>query len=413
MATTTPDPIPDPEGAAKTLSGRRAQFPESAGYSLFISLMAFVAGFLGSVWTEDIKNSSPLNGKWSGYNLPQDINRHAAIFWGLTIVWGFLFWLRERFKSKRQKIVNDQTAKFEAQASELIDGNKQLAAASAAIQTAVETLPNEQFREALAKQMSVAQALLDDSFRRESDVEPEDIAAIARYLIGAVANLANLYDLKLETQYGGQLMLYLPRDHVAKIMDEISQGVRFAPARCKENPAEIEGFLWLEKELTATDSLDSHKDPAAQAITLVLPNKDEVAGEWGILPGAPLAFRDGQRDPDAISFRGIDDLRNVAAGGYKLEAGILSEVSAYYGDRGDGHLVRSTLAIPLTRRRITTEGGTVKSVFAVLNIWSGAPNMLGGSDRRRAIFAAVVVPLVNEIAWLGDVWTQKKGLAYP
>ena len=211
-----------------------AQFPESAGYSLFISLMAFVAGFLGSVWTEDIKNSSPLNGKWSSYNLPQDINRHAAIFWGLTIVWGFLFWLRERFKSKRQKIVNAQTAKFETQASELIEGNKQLAAATAAVQLAVETLPNEQFREALAKQMRVAQALLDDSFRRESDVEPDDIAAITRYLIGAIANLAKLYDLKIDTQYGAQLMFYLPRDHGAKTMDEIRQRVRFAPARCKK-----------------------------------------------------------------------------------------------------------------------------------------------------------------------------------
>lgn len=399
-------PIPDPPAKEKTLQARLAEWPESAGYAFFISAMAFIAGFLGSVWTEDIKNSFPLNGKCTGYNLPEDINWHAVIFWSLTVVWGFLFWLRERFKSKRQAVVTAQTAKFAAQASELIG-------ATTAVRLAVETLPNEQFREALARQMSFVQALLDDAFQRETDLDPDEIAGIARYLIGAVANLARLYDLKTETQYGAQLMLYLPRDHSAKMTDEARQAVRFVPARCKQDSAEIEGFLWLEKSLTATALLDSHKDPAAQAISLILPTRNEIGGEWGILPGAPLAFRDGQRDPEAISFRGIDDMRDVAAGGYKIESGILSELSAYYSERGEGCLVRSTLAIPLMRRRLSPEGKGVKSVFAVLNIWSGAPNMLGGSDRRRAIFAAVVVPLVNEIAWLGDVWAQKKGLTYP
>jgi hypothetical protein len=59
-------PIPDPPAKEKTLQARLAEWPESAGYAFFISAMAFIAGFLGSVWTEDIKNSFPLNGKMDG-----------------------------------------------------------------------------------------------------------------------------------------------------------------------------------------------------------------------------------------------------------------------------------------------------------------------------------------------------------
>jgi hypothetical protein len=95
------------------------------------------------------------------------------------------------------------------------------AAATTAVPTGGSSAPERTIPRSAGKAKNAVQALLDDSFRRESDVGPDDIAAIARYLIGVIANLAKIYDLKINTQYGAQLMLYIPRDHAAKIINEI------------------------------------------------------------------------------------------------------------------------------------------------------------------------------------------------
>ena len=243
---------------------------------------------------------------------------------------------------------------------------------------------------------------------RRTDLKADQLAAIIRATLAAVANIAKSYDLGSNSRYAANVMFFVPNLETEPFFEhEIWKVVRFKPRWWDFNKEQVAGVLLLKKELSASASNGLVND--IQHDIGFIAAKKRVANKWqDILPGGPRAFANGV-EKKRYAAHGYDDVSKISRlnqEDFALEPDVLAELRNYYSPAGEGKDVMSFLALTLPRTQNTFD----KTPLGVLNVHSNAPNILGGSSERYEVFAQLMAPFISEIAWAAELWANEKGV---
>jgi hypothetical protein len=344
----------------------------SAAYGTVTTVLAVIAGLLGSVYQSDVANAFPLvwSGPWEGWSI------RALAFWASVVVFAGMFFLRQRSDDNARSVL----AKAAAAAEEN----------TRRIEGLVQTLPPRAFQTQLAEMFVTVHAALDNVVVRSvrSFVVAEDLISVIRSLLHSVASLAALYDGQPMTDrgaalYSANVMLFVPRGTESS---PFPAGLRllFQPEEYDER--RLKGVLVLRQDLSST-SVEPVIDSAVPAIALPVPEVAERDGRWIALPGAPRAFLLGEAD----GYADTDTITDWAERKGNFPPSVRDALRRYFSE-GEGRGIRSFISRPIG---LAGDGATP---LGVLNIHANRPNLLGPSMEKRQIFQALLTPVLVELA---------------
>lgn len=338
-----------------------------------LSTLALVlAGFLGTLWTEDVRSAFPLNLSGPYTRLVPE----AVMFWGLLVVGTAILavhqWLRESRRSGAQKKLDEAVRSLEG---------------------LIRTSPPSGVMEAWATFFETAR----DSGRVVSAENQGDAERVLRFVLGTIASLAQAYDGAAGTRYAANIMLY--RDRGAEVPWERPGTVMF---QALDDPR---GYLDLLPELTATtgsgNELDS-PDPTLTAFSLEVPKSEALDGGYAsqVLPGAPAVVC----SPGDLEYYG--DLRDLSTTLERVQyfaSAQRDQATLYFSDTGKK--IRSFLSVHCTTGATVSdmEGSSERGVHGdlvyVLNIHSERAGLLkGGSAEALAVFVPMLKPFIGLLA---------------
>jgi hypothetical protein len=400
------------------------------GYATWVAIMTFLAGFLGTVLSDDIRAAFPL--RIPGWHYPRslfsihEIHWTAVFFWLFVLAWFFLFW-------RRQKAETAAVSKLQRNASLTAE--------------AVLVLPPKAFVDDFSKQVTIIRSnfltlLSNDASKPLRTEEQKELEDWIRSLLQIVASLAQAYDGRPGVRYAANVAVYIRKADQAPLF----------PASLTEKEirrflhphydiTDLEGVLFLPKELSAsTDPVSKGAvDPKMEPLAFGIPDLEENAttpyqnakSQWIVMPGAPLAFAKWNLKLSKIetaelryAAHGVDDIWSLERYArekdgeetflidgeiFAIEQSVLKSLEHYYKAGQSGESVRSFQAFPL----ITSDG--TKKAFGTLNIHCNQPGFLGatlsdGRDRRLS-FASVLSPFIFDIAMAVNRWENGRSHA--
>jgi hypothetical protein len=324
--------------------------PSKWWFSALTACLGAVAGLLGSIHAEQIKNAFPF--AWPGTTIVWP----ALGFWASLLVFGYFFGLGFRAQ-------NEATNKLEQ---------------------VIRTLPPRGFLvvfEDLFKACFGVDALARDEGQQGIE------ASITTALV-SIATLAKSFDTRRDhPQYSINVMLFRSINEVDK--EDIRKNVIFAEPGY--NPEAWEGVLQLQKEFAFTLSDDGksgiQKDTGVNPIMLPIP-KPEFRVDRGkptILPGAPAVYCDPS---NFAGFENTLELAKWCRDQSGLRASIADDIERYFRD-GPGKEIRSFISIPI----VLPDGADPPGeTIGVLNLHSNRERMLPGE--KAALFAPLTTPFV-------------------
>jgi hypothetical protein len=334
--------------------------PSSPAYATATTVLAVVAGLLGSVYQDDVAHAFPLvlRGPWGPLSLK------AVVFWASVVVFAVMFFFRQ---------LSDDESRL------------RLADTADRVETLVRTMPPRAFQSQLAKMIGTSHSSMAQLLPRDkrSDLRREDLAGLTRALLNSIARLALIYDNEpVGAAYSANVMIFVPLDG-GRLPDEVAAALRFYPK--DYDLSRLAGALVLRTELSATsDTTDiPGPDTSVMAIALPIPSETTHGGRWNTLPGAPKAFVTQEVD-------GYDDSGTLGEWCEKsgdFPPSVTDELRHYF-TTGAGRVIRSFISRPLVF------GGTVSGV---LNLHSNRKDILGDTDERMPAFLAMMAPLFLQL----------------
>lgn len=323
-----------------------------------------IAGLLGALYADQIKEAFPFF--WGAGH----IQFHAVAFWGLVILFGWMFGANFWAQSNA---TDRQLSSLKASTHELKAGVSAVHETSRSLIDLVRTLPPHDFLENFAAYLyrcyPAAVRALGEGAGQEEITE------------GIVSVLSSLvYTTKFfdaggsDTEYSANVMIY--RDFrgldAAKIR-EYEQGALFTE-RQGTGATAWSGVLELAPELAVFLRRDEAvADPERlPPIILEIPRNEfrMDRGRKAVLPGAPDAFCDRAY----VFFHDAREMGNECRTQRALRQSVGDQIERYFTE-GVGQTIRSFVSIPLEQ---PSEPGEVTDPLGVVNIHSSRPQMLRG-----------------------------------
>jgi hypothetical protein len=344
----------------------------SALYATATTVLAVIAGLLGSVYQDDVARAFPLvlSGPWEGMSL------RALAFWFCVVLFAMMFFARQRWDD----LSRDRLAKAALKSEE----------STGRIEELVQTLPPRAFQTQLAEMYlavhGAAGSVVTRSVREGAD--SGDLVVVIRSILYSIATLASLYDDQPMTDrgaavYAANVMLFVPRLEGAT---PFAEDLRLLFLPDTYDRRRLKGALLLRPDLSSTSAADA-VDAAVPVIALPVPEVAEKDGRWTALPGAPRALLLGEAD-------GYADTQTIAEWAEQKGdfAPSVREALARYFTDGEGRNIRSFISRPIG---LGADGVTP---LGVLNIHANRPNLLGPNVQKRQIFQALLTPVLVELA---------------
>jgi hypothetical protein len=335
-------------------------------YATVTTVFAAVSGLLGTVFGTEIAQAFPFH----AVHIPTSYR--AITFWLSLVIFGFLFFGRQRHDDRARK---------------------RLEAATANIRTFIETLPPHAFRSRFAFfSETVLKSLSSVSPRQlRSGVTADGLRKFIQLLLFSIANLAFVYDDQpagpngAPAIYSANVMLFVPPQSEGDAFPEaIRRVLRFVAEDTDLH--HLRGVLMLRQDLSATTATtEPANDSAVPVIALPVPAQTKHGARSALLPGAPNAFA-GEQEVD-----GYVDSRTLPQ--WCMERGdfapsMQEELKKYFNEEG-GEQIRSFIS----RRLLGTDGTPI----GVLNLHADRVNILGPAVERREIFQAMLTPFFVEL----------------
>jgi len=349
---------------------RAQRLVSSPVYATFTTVLAVVAGLLGSAYQDDVATAFPmvLRGPWG------PVSFRAAIFWTSVVLFAVLFFFRQWWDD----VNRERTASRAEQGTERLEA-------------LVRTMPPRAFQTQLARMVQVTHGGMEEVLPRQKPPEfnRDGFVNFVRGLLNAIARLALLYDDQPLTPdgsatYSANVMLFVPRPSEGTLSKELLFALRFHPS--EYDLTKLAGILILRPELSATSEEAELPGPdtAVPAIVLPVPAEAMSGGRWNALPGAPKAFLTREVD-------GYDDATTLAE--WCRERGnfppsVVEAVRDYF-TAGEGGHIRSFISRPL----LSNDGRPL----GVLNLHSNRKGILGNADERLSAFLAMLTPLLLDL----------------
>lgn len=334
----------------------------SSAYATVTTVLAVVAGLLGSVYGEEIGRSFPLHfGPYVG------ISYRALGFWLTLLLFAALFFQRQRHD-------DDARGRLEKSAQN--------------IESLVETLPPRAFRAKFAGLSESVSAGISTVMPRQlaTGVTAADLSKFIRSLLQAIANLALVFDDQpANAIYSANVMIpVMPSASAEAFSPDILAVLKFVAPETDLH--RLKAVLLLRSDLSSTTaSSEAAQDDSVPVIALPVPVETKRGSRFAVTPGAPNAFA-GEQEMD-----GYSDSRTLAqwcAERGDFSPSVQDELREYF-ESGDGKSIRSFVS-----RRLTVDGVAI----GVLNLHANRTNILGPASERREIFLSMLTPLLVELA---------------
>lgn len=336
-------------------------------YATVTTVLAVIAGLLGSVYQNDIAGAFPLAlwGPWG------PLSRRAVGFWASVLLFAVMFFLRQKWD-------DDSRGRLAETAMRAEKGTER-------IEALVRTMPPKAFQSQLAKMVGTAHSSMATLLPRSrpAELRKEDVESLVRALLNSIARLALIYDNEpAGAAYSANIMVFVAL-RGGGFPEDVARVLRFYPR--DYDLARLAGALVLRPALSATSDTADIPRPDTNVMAIALPVPVEAAhgGRWNTLPGAPKAFV--MQDVD-----GYDDSTTLGAWCAKsgdFPPSVVEELRLYF-ETGDGRAIRSFISRPLA-----FDGGT----SGVLNLHSNRKNILGDADERMPAFLAMMAPLFLQL----------------
>ena len=236
-------------------------------YDVTITVLGVMTGLVGSLFSAEIK--SPFSG-WGAFSYP------ALAFWGLLILFSFLFFFKHKATHIAQGKLIRQTESLEV---------------------LIKTLPPDGFLTDFARiyNLSHQAALKPFSTQSSNDGKSiiENIEHAIRTILDGIVTLTKTFDSKPhDVIYAANIMLYKSITDLSDAeIKEISKNVMFVEEGFDLKT--LEGLLGLQVNLSTTTETDK-PEPDAELREFYLPipinKKSDDGKRYKYLPGAPLAF---------------------------------------------------------------------------------------------------------------------------
>jgi len=384
----------------------------SPWYGAVITAMTVVLGTLVSYWARP-NTSGLIPFGWPLW--PLAINWPAFLSWLFLVLWLVLFYTRQAAESKSVQGLRKSALDLKQAVDE--------------VRVGVFTLPPESFLGGFSRQIANIHTKLLSGAPRQTVLNNEKLADVICTLLIMVAGLAQGYDDDRPAQYAANVMVFVP----ARMSDPYFDERRFHKLDIRRFLTKeycldfLEGILFLPEGLSVVvrpgiqgETLGKGREPLIFGIPKLYREEKRDGRKWAVLPGAPLAFakwNDTVRKSDAPELRdavqGMDDIEkfgeHVAKGigqdKFCIHSEVVDAINEYHKSER-GQTVRSFQAFPLVR-----VDGT-RTAFGVLNIDCDQPVFLGetssviDSRKRQQTFAAVITPIVFEIANAVSLWWE-------
>jgi hypothetical protein len=262
------------EHVIKKLYIRLEPFFRGPIYATLVTLLAVIAGVLGSVYSPEIGKSFPLY--WGPYD---SFSLQVLLFWSTLLAFALLFFFRQAATDKaRQQLV------------ELI-----------------RTLPPADFLSEFDRVLSQCEQAVEQ-VRNGSVQTAETIEGAIRVVLDGIVTLAGLFDGRpYGVTYAANIMLFretrsMPEAELELLMNRL----RFRDPMV--NARALKGVLDLQLSLsTTTARAGADPDTNLQPLALPIPPsmRSEDGRRWSLLPGAPLAFATGNMETPARWVSGV------------------------------------------------------------------------------------------------------------
>jgi hypothetical protein len=302
-------------------------------YATLVTLLAVIAGVLGSVYSPEIGKSFPLYwGPYDSFSLP------VLLFWSTLLAFALLFFFRQAATDKaRQQLV------------ELI-----------------RTLPPADFLSEFDRVLRECEQVVEQV--RSGSVQTEAIEGAIRVVLDGIVTLAGLFDGRpYGVTYAANIMLFrqtrsVPEAELKLLMDRLRFRDTVLDARA------LQGVLDLQLPLSTTTAT-ARPDPDGNLQPLALPIPPSIRSEdgrrWRLLPGAPLAFITGNME----LYTDTSTLGQWCRTYGDFSETVCAEVESYFGS-STGMRIRSFVSFPLADA----------DNIGVVNIHRDQPGLLGEKE---------------------------------
>jgi hypothetical protein len=305
-----------------------------AVYATLVTLLAVIAGVLGSVYSREIGSAFPLY--WGPYD---SFSVHALAFWGTLVAFALLFFFRQAATDRaRQQFVD-----------------------------LIRTLPPagflSEFDRILRECEEAVTAVLG-----EPTQTTEALERAIRVVLDGVVTLAALFDGRpYGVTYAANVMLFretreLPETEILDLKNRLQFLEPAVDIRA------LDGVLNLQLSLsTTTATREPEPDLNLKPLSLPIPSSIRSADgrRSRLLPGAPLAFVTGNME----LYTDTSTLGKWCRTYGDFSESVCGAVEAYFGSP-TGMRIRSFASFPLAGERET----------GVINIHRNRPGLLGEKE---------------------------------
>lgn len=348
----------------------------SPHYATLVTLVGLLAGGLGSVYSNQIRNAWPLywgSEGWSG------ISPYAVAFWLAVAAFGVLFFGRQWAADKARHVSQTQ----------LVDNAKTL-------EELVRTLPPKGFLTQVAGAFEISRSALLDVVVRE-EATRTDFEHAVRIVLGNIVNLARYFDGSPNgVDYAANIMLYEPFDGLeSEALAQKRDGLMFFPADM--DIGTLRGRLCLLQAFSVSTLAKRVSDPDPRLVEFSLPVPEALYSDiesrrCRVLPGAPYAaFVDGRMS----AFSDTSDLVKWCEDTGDFTPSLRSEIRQYF-DSERGREVRSFFSLAIWFNPESLESGDPPPL-GVLNIHRTREGLLD-DELQAELFLPLITPFLYLLA---------------
>jgi hypothetical protein len=304
-------------------------------YATLVTILAVIAGLLGSVYSREIGNAFPFY--WGPYD---SVSPHALGFWSTLFTFALLFFCRQSATDRaRQQFVD-----------------------------LLRTLPPADFLSSFDSVLTECEEAAA-TVLRDSALNTEAIERAIRVVLDGVVTLAALFDGRpYGVTYAANIMVFrdtrsLPQTELSTLKERL----KFLDP--ETDPRALHGVLDLELLLSTTTATPGEPEPDSDLQPLCLPIPTSIRSDdgrrWRLLPGAPLAFESGAMELYTDTSTLGDWCRKYG----DFSGTVCGAVETYFGS-SSGMRIRSFVSFPL-------------SGVGVVNIHRDQPGLLGEKEQAR------------------------------
>lgn len=303
-------------------------------YATLVTILAVIAGVLGSVYSKEIGNAFPFY--WGPYD---SLSPHALGFWSTLVTFALLFFFRQAATDRaRQQLVD-----------------------------LLRTLPPADFLSEFDRVLSACEEAAA-TVLRDSVGTTEAVERAIRVVLDGVVTLAALFDGRpYGVTYAANIMLFqetssLPEPDMVRLKERLKFLDPEIDARA------LYGVLDLQRPLsTTTGTREPEADGDLQPLALPIPAsiRSGDGRRWRLLPGAPLAFVRGSME----LYTDTSTLGEWCRTYGDFSGTVCGAVEAYFGSP-TGMRIRSFVSFPLARAR----------EIGVVNIHRDQPGLLAEKE---------------------------------